>query len=76
MSYRRIFRTILLPLWQPALPKRRVENLRRAYRGEKSLDDIIQDQVIASEMPRILRYFEKMGIAAEITGIMLWICVE
>jgi hypothetical protein len=52
------------------LPMTRAENLRRTYHGQKSLDEFIQDQVIPSEMPRILRYFEKMGIAKEIVDLM------
>ncbi|MBO0734557.1 MAG: hypothetical protein J2P49_09630, partial [Methylocapsa sp.] len=52
------------------LSDKRAENLRRAYRGQKSLDEFIQDQIIPTEIPRIRRYFEKMGIAQDIVDLM------
>lgn len=46
-----------------------VERLRGTYRGNKSLEALMQLQIIPLKVPGIRRYFVKIGIAAEIGGM-------
>lgn len=52
-----------------SLDQTKVEKWRKIYRGKISFEDLMQQRV-SEPRSLMLRYFEKMGIAREIVGLM------
>jgi hypothetical protein len=51
-------------------PESQIEIWRKDYGGKMPFEDFLQLEMLPERKPWITRYFEKMGIAAEITDIM------